>query len=254
MPLANDGRDSIPAAKNRDFLTTRWSRVFRLSGNDEQAAREALAGLCADCWRPLYHFARRRGHSPHDSQDLTQGFLLALLETDSLARADPARGRFRSFLLGAFANFLAKHHRANATLKRGGGTSLLSLDESEAETFHLTLAADEATPEKAYERAWGIALLSRAMEKLRLRYETAGRSEVFEALQPYLSASQGRPGYARIGEKLGMSESAVTAAVHRMRRSFGTFVREEIAATVSDPADIDDELRHLMRILSGPGA
>ncbi len=236
------------------FLTTQWSRVLRVRGEDAEAAHEALAGLCADYWRPLYHFARRRGHSPHDAQDLTQGFILGLLESGSFARADPNRGRFRSFLLGSFTHFLARHRRDAAALKRGGGQAALSIDGPDGESFHLSLASDSATPEQAYERAWGIALLARAMEKLRLKYETAGRADLFAALQPHLSGAKGRPGYARIGEKLDMSESAVTAAVHRMRHSYGGLVREEIAATVSHPAEVDDELRHLMTILSGPGA
>lgn len=239
-------------ASNRGFLTTRWSRVLRVGGEDANEADEALVGLCTDYWQPLYHFARRKGHSLHDAQDLTQGFILGLIESDSLARADPVRGRFRSFLIGAFTNFLSNQHRNATALKRGGGSTVLSIDGPEGEGFHLSLSSDAASPEQAYDRAWAIALLARAMERLRKKYEDAGRADLFAALQPHLAGGAGRPGYERIGRGLGMSESAVTAAVHRMRRSYGTIVREEIAATVADPAEVDDELRHLMEIISGP--
>jgi RNA polymerase sigma-70 factor (ECF subfamily) len=240
-------------ASNRGFLTTRWSRVLRVGGEDSNEASEALVGLCTDYWQPLYHFARRKGHSLHDAQDLTQGFILGLIESDSLARADPVRGRFRSFLIGAFTNFLSNQHRNATALKRGGASMVLSIDGPEGENFHLSLASDAATPEQAYDRAWGIALLARAMGRLRQKYEDAGHRDLFAALQPHLAGGTGRPGYERIGADLGMSESAITAAVHRMRRSYGTMIREEIAATVANPSEIDEELRHLMEILSGPG-
>jgi DNA-directed RNA polymerase specialized sigma24 family protein len=206
-----------PGGLPEQFRTTQWSRVLR--GEDVAESREALAGLCSDYWKPLYHFARRKGFSP---QDLTQGFILSLLESDSFARADPVRGQFRSFLMVAFTHFLAKQWRESSALKRGGGLSNLSLDEPEAEALHQSLAADGATPEQAYERAWGLALLDRAMERLRRKYEEAGRGDLYAALQPLLAGTKERPGYYRIGQGLGMSESAVTAAMHQMRKSYGS--------------------------------
>jgi RNA polymerase sigma-70 factor (ECF subfamily) len=233
-------------------MTTRWTRVLLAGEGSSDDSHAALESLCRDYWRPLYHFARRKGHSPHDAQDLTQGFILSLLESGSFGRADPARGRFRTFLLGAFGNFLAKQHREASALRRGGGHDPVSLDDPEAESFHLSLASDAVTPERAYERAWGIALLARVMDRLREKYADAGRGDLFAACQPHLAGGKERPGYGMIGRSLGMSESAITAAVHRMRRSYGMMLREEIAATVADSGEIDDELRHLMEIVSGP--
>ena len=143
-----------------------------------------------------------------------------MLESDSFARADPTRGRFRSFLMAAFTHFLAKQWRESSALKRGGGLSNLSLDEPEA--LHQSLAADGATPEQAYERAWGLALLDRAMERLRRKYEEAWRGDLYAALQPLLAGTKERPSYYRIGQGLGMSESAVTAAMHQKRKSYGS--------------------------------
>ncbi len=211
--------------------------------------REALAALCRDYWWPLYHFARRKGHRPEDAQDLTQGFVLALLETNSIASADRARGRFRSFLLGAFQNYLANERRYHAAQKRGGGVAPISWDEA-CEGGYLAQASEQMTPELHYERSWALALLERVMNRLRMEYEKADRSPLFQALQPHLSGAEGRPGYARLGTALGMGESAVTVAMHRMRRRYGEFLREEIAQTVTSPDEVEDELRHLMHVVS----
>ena len=213
-------------------------------------SREALASLCGDYWRPLYYFARRKGHSPEDAQDFTQGFIAGLLEQNGIARADRERGRFRTFLLSAFCHFLANEHRDQAALKRGGGQVIVSLDE-EAEAGFAVQASDGMTPELEYERTWALALLERVMARLRDEYEQAERLPLFEKMQPHLSGAAGRPGYARLGEELGMSEGAITVAMHRMRRRYGELLREEIAATVATPEEVEDELRHLMHVVSG---
>ncbi len=213
-------------------------------------SREALASLCGDYWRPLYYFARRKGHSPEDAQDFTQGFIAGLLEQNGIARADRERGRFRTFLLSAFGHFLANEHRDRAALKRGGGQVIVSLDE-EAKAGFAVQAGDGVTPEAEYERAWALALLERAMVRLREEYLQAERAALFAALQPHLSGAEGRPGYARLGEELGMSEGAITVAMHRMRRRYGELLREEIGATVATPKEVEDELRHLMNVVSG---
>ncbi len=213
-------------------------------------SREALASLCRDYWHPLYYFARRKGHAPEDAQDFTQGFIMGLLEKNGIARADRERGRFRTFLLSAFCHFLANAHRDQAALKRGGGQVIVSLDE-EAEAGFAVQAGDGVTPEWEYERSWALALLERVMARLREEYLQAERLALFAALQPHLSGTEGRPGYARLGESLGMSESAITVAMHRMRRRYGELLREEIAATVATPEEVADELRHLMSVVSG---
>ena len=125
--------EAEPSRHSAVFLTTRWSRVWELHGEEEQAAQQALAGLCRDYWKPLYHFARRRGSPPEDAQDLTQGFILHLLEKDALSKADRERGRFRTFLMTAFAHYMMNEYRRSTTLKRGGPEMILSLDDPELE-------------------------------------------------------------------------------------------------------------------------
>jgi RNA polymerase sigma-70 factor (ECF subfamily) len=202
----------------------------------------------------LYYFARRKGHRPEDAQDFTQGFIAGLLEKGGIARANPERGRFRTFLLSAFCHYLSNQHREQMAQKRGGLRTILSLDE-EPEAGFLGQAVDNMTPELLYERSWALALLEKVMGQLRAEYTKAGRAPLFEAIQPHLAGAAGRPGYAQLGASLGMGESAITVAVHRMRRRYGELLREEIATTVVTPEEVDDELRHLMRMVSvSPGS
>jgi RNA polymerase sigma factor (sigma-70 family) len=241
---------SVPASAGL-FLTTRWSVVLRAGKPDEADAEKALSQLCRDYWRPLYHFARRSGFSQEDAEDLTQGFIAGLLETRSIGRADPARGRFRSFLLGSFGHYIANHRRGEQAQKRGGGTALIQINAAEAEAALAMSAVDTLTPERLYERSWALALMEKVMERLRSEFAAAGRDALFAALHPFLSGAAGRPGYAKIGAALGLSESAVTVTVHRMRKRYGALLREEIAATVADETEVDDELRYLMQVVSG---
>lgn len=231
------------------FLTTRWSLVARAGDGDDSTAAQALADLCRDYWRPLYHFARRKGQSPQDAQDLTQGFIAKLLESGSFSRADREQGRFRTFLISSFVKFMSNHHRDQMAQKRGGHMNPVSLDDESVELEYAT--HDSMTPERLYERSWALALLERVMQRLREEYEKAGRMQLWEAIEPHLAGGGGRPGYARMAAELGMGESALTVAVHRMRKRYGTLLREEIAATVADAAEVDDELRHLMAVVSG---
>ena len=231
------------------FRTTRWSRVVLAGTPGHPEAHAALSSLCQDYWRPLYYFARRKGHSPADAQDLTQGFIAGLLEDGAMARADRERGKYRTFLIGSFCHYLANQERAQDTLKRGGGTARLSLD-GDPEAGFLLSAAETMTPVTLYDHSWAMALLDRVVVQLRKEYEEAGRGSLFEALLPHLSGGGGRPGYAQLGEKMGMSESAVTVSVHRMRRRYGALLRDEIAATVATPEAVEEELRYLIQIVS----
>jgi RNA polymerase sigma-70 factor (ECF subfamily) len=255
-----------PGLKPGAFLTTRWSCVLRAGSPDGEGSERALEELCGDYWRPLYHFARRSGFATHDAEDLTQGFIAGLLKSHSIARARPDRGRFRTFLLGSFGHYIANHRRGELAEKRGGGVMPVSLeaddagrhyakpvsfDADDAERHYMALTPDTRTPETQYEMAWAQALLDKVAVRQRGEYAGAGRSALFDALQPFLSGAGGRPGYAALGAELGMSETAVSVAMHRLRKRYGSLLREEIAATLASEDEVDDELRHLMRIVSG---
>lgn len=228
------------------FMTTQWSIVYEAAASDPARARAALERLCTAYWRPLYAYARRRGADPHRAADLVQSFFAELLEKGWAADADPARGRFRTFLLTAFKRSCAdEHERANAQ-KRGGGRAVFSLDVDDGESSYRAEAARDLEPDRAFERRWALTILARALDRTRREFEAAGRAEPFAALVPFIGgAGDARP-YAEIAESLRMTEGAVKIAVHRLRARYREHLRDEIRSTVRDASAVDDEIRHLL--------
>lgn len=232
------------------FATTRWSVVVAAGQPQSKDANEALATLCEMYWYPLYAFARRRGHRHEDARDLVQAFFANILEKNSLQIAGPERGKFRSFLLGALKNFAAKQWRTASTKKRGGGETPLSIDYRDAEDRYLCEPQDDLTAEKLFERKWAMTLLHTAMAKLAGEQETAGKTSRFDSLKMYLGGDKNRVPYYELAESLTMSEGAVKVAIHRLRRRYRELLRNEIADTVVDSNDIDEELQSLFAALS----
>jgi len=224
--------------------------VRRAGAGGAQEARAALAHLCRDYWYPLYAYARRRGHSEHDAQDLTQSFIMEIIDGPLLGRADPERGRFRSFVLGALRNFLSHEHRREQTQRRGGLVEFISMDAEHGEHRFALEPVDGVTPEDHFELNWALALLDAVLARLRAEYAAAGRGDFFAALQPYLAGKAGQPGYAELAARIGVSEATVAVSVHRMRRRYGELLRAEIASTVSSPEEVEEELAHLMEVVS----
>jgi RNA polymerase sigma factor (sigma-70 family) len=227
------------------FLTTHWSVVCNARAPDSDKARAALETLCAAYWYPLYAFARRLGHSPHDAEDLIQGFFAQCIEKNYLQTADQKKGRFRSFLLIALKRFLANEWDRARTLKRGGGRQLISLN---AEQRYASEPAEALSPDKLFERRWAMTLLENVIAKLKAEQAAAGRLAIFTELQAVLTA-RGTP-YAELATRLNITESAVKVAVHRLRQRYRELLEQEIANTVSSPEDIAEERRYLLRILS----
>jgi RNA polymerase sigma factor (sigma-70 family) len=233
---------------SRDFPTTLWTVVLH-AGRDEPAeAQSALGQLCTAYWYPLYSFVRRRGHSPHDAEDLTQAFLTQLLERRGLGQIDPERGRFRTFLLASLKNFLANDWDRAHALKRGGGKSFVSLDEHSAESRYQLEPSHELTPERHFERQWAITLLDQVLAALHSEYVAEGKGELFEELKAVIAGHA--DSYAELAARLGRSEGAIKVAVHRLRQRYRDLIRARIAATVGE-GDIEDELRQLLAALSG---
>ena len=233
------------SAAARRFASTRWSLVAAAGQGPSLEAQEALATLCHIYWYPLYAYARRHVPSAHDAQDLTQAFFAQLLEKEYLQAADPERGKFRSFLLTAFKHFLSKERaRANAQ-KRGGGRCVLSLDFQMGESRYHLEPVDHATPERLYERGWALSILEQTLARLRQELANAGKEKLFECLKGALAGEGVQESYARIALELGLTESAIKVAVHRLRRRYQELLRAEIAQTVVAPEDVDEELRDL---------
>lgn len=228
------------------FPSTAWTAVSRARSGAEPGAKEALAFLCAAYWPPLYSFARRLGYSTDDAHDLTQGFFVLLIEKDYLGDVRLREGRFRAFLLTSFKHFLSKERDRARAVKRGGGRVPVSIDVGEAEAKHSDGPIDTLDPEALFERRWAVTILERAMARLRQELEQAGRGAEFEQLEGYLTGSEPQLRYYDVAERLETTEGAVKKMVHRLRRRYGYLLREEIGATVAEPADIDSELRHLL--------
>lgn len=231
------------------FETTRWSVVLRAGGDKTNESQRALNELVEAYWYPLYAFSRRRGNSDHDAMDLTQGFLLHLVSGGGLESVSQDKGRFRSFLLASFKNFMANQHRAAETVRRGGAVTILSLTTTDFRARYEREPLDPETPELVYERSWVEELLARVRRRLSLDYQRAEKQQIFDLLEPHLTHSDDALPRAEIGRQLQLSAAAVNMSIHRMRRRFGELLREEVAATVDDPADVEDELRELMAAL-----
>jgi RNA polymerase sigma-70 factor (ECF subfamily) len=233
------------------FHTTHWSVVLAAREGHSSQAQQALSELCQSYWYPLYAFIRRRGNGPTEAEDLTQAFFARLLEKDFIGDLTPGRGRFRSFLLAALKHFLANEWDRARAEKRGGGKPLLSLDDDQAESRYRVEAVDHTTPETLFEQRWAWTVLEQVMARLRQEFVSTEKAELFEHLKSFLLV--GKPdakAYAEVADRTGLKEGTVKVAVHRLRRRYGELLRAQIAQTVADPTDVEDELRYLIRVLA----
>jgi RNA polymerase sigma-70 factor (ECF subfamily) len=230
------------------FVTTHWSVVLAAGQGDSPGAADALERLCRTYWYPLYAYMRRRGLSPEDAQDSVQGFFSSLLAGGSLGGVGPEKGLFRTFLLTAANHFLANQWRASAALKRGGNVSFVPLGNTGPEELYQAEPSTDATPERLYERRCALALLDQTLEQLNHEARAAGKSELFEALKPFITDKTDSGDYPAIAARLGMSEVAIRVAVHRLRHRYGEKLRAEIAKTVAGPAEVAAELRYFLTL------
>lgn len=228
------------------FATTRWTVVLQ-AGGPEPGRTGSLEALCRDYWQPVFVYIRMRGHDEDSARDLTQEFFAQLLAKDWLDGLKREGSRFRAFLIVAVKRFLAvSYHRCTAR-KRGGGAVTLPLDSAALPA----IAAREATPEQAFDRHWSLTVINRALESLRQEVESAGRGRLFSEVAEFISSDPEPGAYEAVGSQLGISRSAVAMAVHRLRLRLREKVREEISQTLSDPGQVDDEMRELLAALRG---
>ncbi|NQT84753.1 sigma-70 family RNA polymerase sigma factor [bacterium] len=243
---------NTPVPGPREFVTTHWSLVGAAKPDEasQTRAREALEELCRAYWYPLYAFVRSRGYSAVDAQDLTQTFFVRFIETDGFASADRERGRFRSYLLGAMKHFLANEwHRAKAQ-KRGGQVRFIEWDALDPEARYARASEQSHNPEHLFDREWALETIAGALQALRDEMMKAGKSEQFDALKGSLTGED-ESSREEIAARLDMSEGAVKVAVHRLRQRYRKLVRAAIAETVSNEADLNDEMRYLVAVLRG---
>jgi RNA polymerase sigma factor (sigma-70 family) len=228
--------------------TTQWSQVLTARDGSESQARAALESLCQTYWQPLYAYIRHQGATPDEASDLTQGFFAEFLEKDFLSSVDPEKGSFRSFLLATLRNFLSHERDRERALKRGGGTLTLSFDVEAGEGGVAFEPAEELTPIDVFERRWALTVLDRAVARLHQESDELGQSQLAH-LKQYLTSAEPQVPYRETASALGISESAVKSAVHRLRKRLGQCLRAEVAETVSTPAEVDSEVRHLLAVV-----
>ena len=230
------------------FTTTNWSIVLEAQG-ESPTAQEALEKLCRIYWRPIYGFVRRQGIGPTDAEDLTQGFFAQLLERRDLSAVRREKGRLRSYLLSALKHFLSDERRRAMAIKRGKGDRPIPLENLGVDEWIAMEPPDSLTAERIYERRWAATVLDRALELLKEEYAETANAVLFDSLAQLLPGEPGAPSRAEIAKQFAMTENAVAQAFYRFRQRYQTLIRQEIAHTVATPADIDEELRHLIAVL-----
>ena len=233
------------------FRTTHWSVVLLSAQSQVSGSRKALADLCQLYWYPLYAFVRRRGYSAEDAQDLTQGFFLSLLERKSLRQVGPEKGRFRSFLLASLKNYLFNAFDRENSIKRGGQIEFVTLDFESGEERYREDAGDSLTAEKIFDARWAMTLLDHAMARLRKEYALQGKTAIMDALRPFLDPINCKrlPSYEEVAVKLLVSLGGVKTLIHRLRKRYNEFLREEVARTLTDPEAVDEEIHALCAAL-----
>ena len=234
------------------FQTTHWTLVLRARESDPtETARKALSDFCEAYWPPLYAFLRRRGHAPPEAQDLVQGFFAHLLEQNTLSRADREKGRLRTFLLGSLQKFLCNEYDRSRTLKRGGGHRIVSIDEHLPEAEASMMATAQLDNSRSYDLVWASNIVKRAWQHLQNAFQEEGKAEWLEVLRPFV-AGGGRtpPNQEEAAERLGVPIATLRTWLSRLRQRYREALRREVASTVSDPADVDQELHYLYQILT----
>jgi RNA polymerase sigma factor (sigma-70 family) len=243
--------EGLAGAQAGQFRTTNWSVVLLSAQTQLPGSQSALADLCRLYWYPLYAFVRRRGYSAPDAEDLTQGFFLSLLARKSLRKADPEKGKFRSFLLASLKNYLIDAFDRTNSVKRGGHIEFVGLDLESGEERYLGEANSALNAESAFDARWAATLLTHVMDRLREEHISHRKVATFNILQPFLDPanSQELPSYEEVARQLQISLGAAKTLIHRFRKRHSEILREEVSRTVSDSAAVDEEIHALCEAL-----
>ena len=243
--MASEHSTPASTAPGDVFATTHWTVVLAAGRRHTPQSDHALEELCRTYWFPLYAYVRRRGHNKEDAEDSVQAFFTRFLEKNYLAGLSAERGRFRAFLLASLKHFLINEWKKSQRLKRGGGEKNLSLDWQTADTQFQVAATNEPSPDKAFDREWALALLAKVIGRLQKECEADGKAKIFGHLKIFLTTGKSESSFSEAAKKLGMEETAVRVAVHRLRKRYRVLLRDEISQTLADAADVDEEMRAL---------
>lgn len=250
MPDHSPDHIDAESTSNTSFVTTHWTRVAASCGHSPEA-RQALSDLCASYYAPVVAFLQREGRNEDTARELAHEFFARLLEKPSLEGARPEFGRFRSYLLGALKHFLENSHVRDLRQKRGGGAIHIPLtDESDSREEYAIPDATSPSPDTVFDREWALNVLDRAMQVLTSEWSQNGAEKQFDLLKPWLTGEGSALSQTDVASNLGMSDSAVRVAIHRLRRRFRELVKQEISQTVQNPAEVTEELQYLIQSLS----
>lgn len=242
---------SLAGDKGGTFATTHWSAVLAAGESGSPGAAAALEQLCRTYWYPLYAYVRRQGNGPEEARDLTQAFFARLIEKAYLPTASPERGKFRTFLLTSLKHFLVNEWKKMSARKRGGGAVPVSLQDQQTENRYLAEDVQAESPEQLYEKRYALALLEQVLGKLQAEFVRGGKGAQFDKLKILLWGDNRERRYAQLALELGLSEGALKVAVHRLKQRYRELLRAEVARTVVAPSTVDEELRHLIAVISG---
>ncbi|HEX5790672.1 MAG TPA: hypothetical protein VFY13_05940 [Luteolibacter sp.] len=250
--MSGDDPPRASDTPNGLFPRTRWTLIATLQNGNEQERDKCLEAICSAYWKPVYGWLRSRGRSPEDSKDITQEFFQRLISDNWLGAVSQEKGRLRSYLL-----VLLKRHDADLwnhqnALKRGGGCTLLNLDSADGEAAWLQVRVDGASPDLLYDRSWALQLIHSAMRDLQETYESSDRGPLYHALKGHIAGNDASTNLARIAAELGMNESAVKVAIHRLRTRYRERLRDAVYRTLGDMEDVDDEISWLFRVFQSP--
>ena len=248
--MTSDHSTESASAPRDIFATTHWTVVLAAGRRRTPQSTQALEQLCQTYWYPLYAYVRRRGYSREDAEDLTQAFFERFLEKNYLEQLDAERGRFRAFLLACLKHFLTNEWHKSRRQKRGGNITHLSLDWQTADTHFQVADTAEPSPDKTFDREWATTLLGKVIKKLSTECDAEGRTKQFTELKIFLTAGKGALPYTDVAKRLDMDEGAVRTAVHRLRKRYRQLLRDEIAQTLSDPTQVDEEMQALFGAFS----
>lgn len=249
MPVslsADAGGESAEEIERGRFPQTRWSLVIGAQTDEDESQRaRALAELCETYWYPLYAYVRRRGLSPADAEDATQGFFFELVSKERVQLFSQHKGKLRAYLLSAMKHHLNDLRKREHAAKRGGGAKLLSLELDVAEQRYACEPSEFDTPEKLFEMRWSLTVLERAFQRVEAEYQRLKKDEVFAALKGHLAGDGDDVSFREIGEQLGISEGAARNVLFRMRKVYRRFLELEIAETLAEGESVEEEIRYL---------
>jgi RNA polymerase sigma factor (sigma-70 family) len=252
MQVPSCGMKSDDRTAAGQFPNTSWTIVQRARGDEATAdTKRALEDICTGYWLPIYAFIRRTGVRPAEAEELTQEFLMRMIEGEYLANAEKERGKLRSFLLACVKHFLSSHRRTANRIKRGGGQAPISMDQAIAEHGYAAEPADDLTPDALFERRWAKSLMHQVMERLAIQMEKEGKRDLYDALLPFTHLEAKPTSIAEAADKLGMNEAAVKMAISRLRQRLRDRLREAVAETLGPDDDLEEEMLHLRSLLAG---